>query len=89
MLKIYTYWHKCSCHACTHTRTDGHVKVEQYSAEAESAIICIFLLLPIVARSVLMTMMMMMTMMITMMMTTMMAMMMVIIRGPTDATDEQ
>ena len=26
----------CSCHACT--RTDGNVKVEQYSAEAESAI---------------------------------------------------
>ena len=36
MLKIYIYWHKCSCHACL--RTDRHVKVEQYSAEAESAI---------------------------------------------------
>ena len=38
---LYIYWHKCSCHACdTHTdgRTDGNVKVEQYSAEAESAI---------------------------------------------------
>ena len=35
MLKIYIYWHKCSCHACT--RTDTHVKVEQYSAEAEFA----------------------------------------------------
>ena len=28
---------KVRCHACD-TRTDGHVKVEQYSAEAESAI---------------------------------------------------
>ena len=37
MPKIYIYWHKCSCHACDgHTHT--HVKVEQYSAEAESAI---------------------------------------------------
>ena len=32
---------KVTCHACdthTDTRTHGHVKVEQYSAEAESAI---------------------------------------------------
>ena len=32
---LYIYWHKYSCHDCG--QTDGNVKVEQYSAEAESA----------------------------------------------------
>ena len=31
MLKIYIYWHKCSCHGCD-GRTGGNVKIELESA---------------------------------------------------------
>ena len=36
MLKIYIYWHNAHV-TPVHGHTDGHVRVEQYSAEAESA----------------------------------------------------